>query len=155
MSTSENVRRELASMFAELNRIGEASFDVADLEPTLVRLREYLRAIGPKSEAETFLVSVVNEWSVESGGGVVEALEFTMRELRWEGARLALLRLSELGADFRVRDLARHALEVYEDDWPGGEIYSTYRSDQPQRRRWLASVVAWRPRLRWPSRKGD
>jgi hypothetical protein len=153
--TSGNVRDELASTFAERDRISEASFDVADLEPTLVRLREYLRAIGPNSEAETFLVSVVNEWSVESGSGVVEALEFTMRELRWEGVRLALLRLSELGADFRVRDLARHALEVYEDDWPGGEVYSTYRSDQPQRRRWLASVVAWRPRLRWPSRKGD
>jgi len=155
MSPSEGVRDELASMFAELDRIEQASLDVADLEPTLVRLREYLRAIGPNSEAETFLVDLINEWSVESGGGVVVALEFTMRDLQWEGVRPALLRLNESDADFRVRDLARHALEVYEDDWPGGEIYSTYRSDQPRGRRWLASVVAWRPRLRRPSRKEE
>ena len=35
----------------------------------------------------------------------------------------------ESATDFRVANLARHALEVYEPDWPNGEIYRRYRQD--------------------------
>jgi hypothetical protein len=149
MSSSGGVEQTLESVLAELHQISDASPDIADMEPVLLRLREYLRMLGPHTEAEAFMVRLVDTWpqNAREFGGIVEALEFTMRDLRWEGVRAALLRLVDSDADFRVKDLARHALEVYEEDWRGGEIYATYRDEVPPPTR----PSRWWP---WTQRRG-
>ncbi len=49
-----------------------------------------------------------------------------MRELRWPEVQRFLMEQATESTDFRKRDLATSALEVYEPDWPGGEVYRTY-----------------------------
>jgi hypothetical protein len=61
--------------------------------------------------------------------GALEILEFTMHTLRWDEVRATLQHHAESGSDFRTRDMARSALQAFEDEWPGGEIYRRYRSD--------------------------
>lgn len=125
MGSTRGRLQELERIFAELRRTDEASFDVADLEPELIRLLALLREAGPQSEAEAFMVDLVDEWP---DGPVTEALEFTMRELRWEGVHAALLRLvASDTTDSRIRDQARRVLEAFEGEWPSGEIYAHYR----------------------------
>jgi putative protein kinase ArgK-like GTPase of G3E family len=76
-----------------------------------------------RSEAVHQFRSIASDWRA----GAVEVLEFTMRSLRWDEVRRALEGTVSDAPDFRVRDLARQALEVYGTEWPGGEIYRHYR----------------------------
>ncbi len=52
-----------------------------------------------------------------------------MRELRWPEVREAMVALDSPAQDWRARRAAQRVLEVYADEWPGGEIYDTYREE--------------------------
>lgn len=114
-------------------RDAEASFDARDIEPALLRLRQYLASQG---EARKASVDALISLAVPEPGtvalsqpGVVEILEFCMRELRWPEVYDAMAALDSPSHDWRVRRAAQRVLEVYEEDWPGGEIYETYRCE--------------------------
>lgn len=117
---------ELRRRLAELQQIADTSFDVGDLEPALRDLLAYLQsAETDRVAAERELIGLIDDWPP----GAIETLEFTMRELRWEAVRAALEAQLQSEADFRFKDQARQVLQVFEADWPGGEIYATYRSE--------------------------
>ncbi len=52
-----------------------------------------------------------------------------MRELRWPEIQEAMVALDSPTQDWRVQRAAQRVLEVYADEWPGGDIYETYRAD--------------------------
>lgn len=118
------VAAELRDRFERIEEIARQSFDVEDLEPDLRDLLAYLRTVGQaQQEAEAALIALLDSWPL----GAVEILEFTMRSLRWETVRAALLTEINTDADFRAKDQARRVLEVYEPEWESGEIYASYR----------------------------
>ena len=116
---------DLARMFTRIVKVAESTLGVEELEPSLVDLLAYLQSdASDQSGAEELMQTLASEWPE----GAVEALEFTMRSLKWEGVRSVLLAQRDGAEDFRHKDQARRVLEAYEPDWPGGEIYSTYRT---------------------------
>lgn len=98
---------------------------VAELEPYLVSLLADLREVHDQADAEAQLIGLTATWPF----GSAELLEFTMRELQWPAVRDALTSQLTSDVDFRFKDEARRVLEVYEADWPRGEIYRTYRGN--------------------------
>ena len=74
-----------------------------------------------RSEAVELLEPFID---AEVSGGV-ELIEFTMRDLQWPEVESRLHKMRG-DSDFRVRDWARRALEVYEPVWENGDIYATY-----------------------------
>ncbi len=132
MNSRSTVSREIARRLRGVERIASESFDVTAMEPALVDLLDYLRDAhaGHQVEAEQALNDVVERWPL----GATEALEFTMRELRWDSVKTALEGKIRSDADFRERDEARRVLEAYASNWPGGEIYAWYRRSEPGRR---------------------
>ena len=131
-----------------LESIADRSFDVADLEPELLNLRDFMRSLSDvdRRAADQALIDGFDA-RVE---GVLEAIEFTQREFRSEKLRVALQDRARNATDYRRRDVARQVLAVYEPEWPDGEIYVTYRDEtvsepqqpNPPRRffgRWHAS----------------
>jgi hypothetical protein len=121
-----SVRSEIRDRLDAISDAAERSPDIADLEPLLLDLLDYLSSVGAsQQEAEATLIELLDTWP----WGALEALEFTMRTLQWDAVRQALENQLNSDADFRLKDQARHVLEVFEREWPGGEVYATYRSD--------------------------
>lgn len=115
---------ELMQLLAEIEQSARESVGVDDYESTLFQLLVLLQSDDlARGVAVQQLARLTEEWP----WGAVEALEFTMHRLRWPEIREALLKHRQYGTDFRTRDLAAQVLEAFEDDWPGGEIYRTYR----------------------------
>ena len=115
---------ELAERLAVIHLAADRFIGVNSYEHLLLDLLRLLQSDRvPRTTATEFMFKLVEEW----GAGAVEILEFTMRTLQWPEVREALLAHAHKGEDFRTRGLARHALEVYEAQWPNGEIYRTYR----------------------------
>jgi hypothetical protein len=107
-----------------IRRRAETTYDVAELEPYLIDLKEFLKANVKHMEVfASVLLELTNEWP----SGSVEVLEFTMRDLRWPEIKAALERSLGSPGDSATNRCARHVLEVYEIDWPGGDIYTSYR----------------------------
>lgn len=99
---------------------------VGEWEHLLVDLLRVLQSEGvPREVGVRLAVSLVSELSEQ---GTTELLEFTMRTLRWPEVQEALMTQVDSDADFRTRNLARQVLEVYNLEWPAGEIYRTYRT---------------------------
>ncbi len=115
---------ELGDRIAMISVAAEHFVGVNEVEHLLEDLLRLLESgrLG-QAEATATLTELLKEWP----WGAVEILEFTMRALRWDGVREALSEQLADDADFRLQNLARQALEVYEDEWPGGEIYRRYR----------------------------
>jgi hypothetical protein len=78
--------------------------------------------------SETYAQKELLKYLTELRHGGVETVEFTMRMLQWKGMKEALQSIKDSSElDFRVRDLARDALKVYEREWPQGRAYRTYK----------------------------
>lgn len=109
----------------------EASFDARAVEPPLLKLRSLLKSSSkPRRESVDAVLALTTPRTGElplRRPGVVEILEFCMRELRWPEIREAMLAMDSPSRDWRVRRAAQRVLEVYDDEWPGGDIYDTYR----------------------------
>ncbi len=120
-STSE---AELGRLLAVIEQSARETIGVNEYEGLLIQLLALLEShdLDHHAAAEQ-LIRLTEEWP----WGAVESLEFTMRRLRWPEVREALLAHHQRGLDFRTRDLAAQVLDAYEDDWPTGEIYETYR----------------------------
>lgn len=115
---------ELTELLDAIARAAELSVGVDTFEYLLLDLLALLesgRVARPVAIAELRRLGTDWPW------GAVQALEFTMRRLRWPEVREALESHRLRGADFRTRTLASQVLEVYQDDWPVGEIYESYR----------------------------
>jgi hypothetical protein len=97
---------------------------VEHLESTLERLR---RSAVTESVDRQFAVSRLGDLTQEWPPGAVEILEYVLRDARWPELETLLRDVRSGAEDFRHRDLARWVLEVYAEDWPGGEIYRRYR----------------------------
>jgi hypothetical protein len=97
---------------------------VAEIEPVLMSLLDELsRPDADRQRATLVLQRLIEEWPP----GALEIIEFTMHRLRWPEVKVALERqAADLAVDFRLRDQARHALRAFEDEWPDGEVYTTY-----------------------------
>lgn len=124
---SDHVKEAIAEV---LDGAG-ASFDARAVELPLLRLRGLLES---SSEAHRESLDTVLALTTPGPGelplarrGVVEILEFCMRELRWPEVREAMMAMDSSALDWRVRRAAQRVLEVYDEEWPGGEIYDTYR----------------------------
>lgn len=116
---------ELAERLQVIRLAAEHFVGVNVYEHALVDLLQLLQSDRlPHSIAVDVLLHQVRDWD----WGAVEVLEFSMRSLRWPAVREALVAHVAHGDDFRTRDLAQQVLQVYEPEWPGGEIYRTYRS---------------------------
>lgn len=113
---------ELRDRLEVLSVVQEHFLGVEHWEHLLVDLLALLKSGRvARSTAVRMLVELIGQWP-----GATEVLEFTMRDLRWHEVRLALEEHVQSGSDFRTRDMASSVLEVYEDEWSGGEIYLSY-----------------------------
>jgi hypothetical protein len=114
-------------------RAAEESFDSGAIEPSLTELLVLLREDGRRAEFVDALLALLHPAVGElqlARPGIVDILEFCMRELRWEEIRDVMQALStDAASDWRIRSAAERVLEAYEDEWPGGEIYRTYRGE--------------------------
>lgn len=122
--TANTPLSDLAEMLSAIAVAADKYVGVNSYENLLVGLRDLLRS-GRVDRADA--VSELRHLSTEWPPGAVEALEFTMHELRWPEIREALEDHRRSGADFRTRDLAAQALQAFDDEWPEGDIYRTYR----------------------------
>ena len=96
---------------------------VGQIEHLLVDLVAFLKSGRiHRSVAAEFLIALIDPWP-----GAPEVLEFTMRDLQWPEVKGALQAHVASGSDFRTRDMAASVLQVFEAEWPGAEIYRTYR----------------------------
>ncbi|MGQ0632686.1 MAG: hypothetical protein ACT4P1_16845 [Sporichthyaceae bacterium] len=117
---------ELRDRIAVLEAVSPQFVGVEVVEHLLVDLLAHIESGRvERSVVENEFSRLAHEWPP----GAVEVLEFCLRRVRSEELRRALTETAGSAADFRHRDLARQVLEVYESDWPGGEIYRTYRKD--------------------------
>lgn len=124
MTASSAPMAELARLLAAIVAAAEQSPGVDSYEDLLIELLGLLRSGRlARAEATLPLRTLVSEWPP----GAPEILEFTMHELRWPEIRGALEDHRVHGADFRTRDLAAQVLQAFEDEWPEGDIYRTYR----------------------------
>jgi hypothetical protein len=115
---------DVAQLLAAIGSAAAQEVGVNSYEDLLIELLGLLRSdrVG-RADAVSELERLVAEWSP----GAAEALEFTMHELRWPEIRRALEDHQANGVDFRTRNLAGQVLQAFEDDWPEGDIYRTYR----------------------------
>ncbi len=115
---------ELRDRIAVISVAAEHFVRVNEIEHLLEDLLRLLESgrVG-QAEATSALTELLKDWP----WGGVEILESTMRALRWDEVREALSDQVAGDVGFRLKDLARPALEVYEDEWPSGEIYRRYR----------------------------
>lgn len=119
---------ELARLLAAITAAAERYPGVNSYEHLLVDLLDLLLSGRlAKTEAVSALDRLVSEWPP----GAPEVLEFTMHRLRWPEVRDALEDHRAHASDFRTRDLAVQVLQAFEDDWPEGDIYETYREGGP------------------------
>jgi len=124
---SDDIERAIADVL----QAAGASFDVRAVEPHLTGLRDLI--MGSEDRRDEFLHEILALLTPGPGElalgqpGVVEILEFCMREVRWPEVREAMLAIDVPASDWRVRRAAQRVLEVYRDEWPGGDIYDTYR----------------------------
>ncbi len=115
---------ELRRLLESIARAAEESVGVDSFEHLLIDLVTLLESEHvERSAAVAELRRLAAEWP----WGAVEALEFAMRSLQWPEVRDALEDHLAHGVDFRTRTLAAQVLEAYQDDWPAGDIYMTYR----------------------------
>jgi hypothetical protein len=121
----KDFRVELGERLAVIALAADHFDGVDELQHLLEGLLDFLERNPSQLEsaAETFAGLAESMPS-----GAVEILEFTMRELRWPAVKDALVRSVGESGDFRIRDQASRVLEVFEEDWSGGEIYRRYRS---------------------------
>lgn len=118
------MHQALSAHIAAIEAAARTTIGVDQLEPLLVDLLTLLKSPDlDRADGVTALTRLATEWP----WGSVEILEFCLRDLRWTELRAVLERESLVNADFRSRDMATSVLEVFADDWPGGEIYETYR----------------------------
>ena len=121
--TNAEGTEELRDRLAVIAMATESFVGVNLIEHLLVDLVAFLKSGRvARAAASDALIGLIEPWP-----GAPEVLEFTMRELRWPEVKSALEAHVASESDFRTRDLASNVLQVYEDDWPGGEIYRTYR----------------------------
>lgn len=121
---SESAPDELTELLSSIAYAAEQSVGVDTYEYLLADL---LALLESDRVARTVAVAELRRLATDWPWGSVEALEFTMRRLRWPEVREALESHRAQGADFRTCNLATQVLEVYQDDWPAGEIYEAYR----------------------------
>lgn len=122
MTRSEGTE-ELRDRLAVIAMATEHFVGVNQIEHLLVDLVAFLKSGRvERAAAADALIALIEPWP-----GAPEVLEFTMRELQWPEVKAALETHVASESDFRTRDLAASVLQVFEDDWPGGEIYRTYR----------------------------
>ena len=121
--TGEEGVEELRDRLAVIAVATEHFVGVNQIEHLLVDLLAFLESGQvERAAAAAALIGLIEPWP-----GAPEVLEFTMRDLQWPEVRDALEAHLASDSDFRTRDMAANVLQVYEDDWPGGEIYRTYR----------------------------
>ena len=97
---------------------------VEHLESTLEHVR---RSAVTEYVDREFAVARRGDLTQDWPPGAVEILEYVLRDARWPELETLLQEVRNGAEDFRHRDLARQVLEVYDEDWPGGEIYRRYR----------------------------
>ncbi|MEM7323793.1 MAG: hypothetical protein AAF531_11965 [Actinomycetota bacterium] len=121
-----NAHDQLKERLEAIGIVAQHFVGVGEWEHLLVDLTRFLRSETLDREQA---VGVLIGWAASWPWGAVEALEFTMRELRWPEVHEFLVEQRTESADFRHRDLAASVLEVFEPEWPGGVIYRTYDPD--------------------------
>ncbi len=127
----EEIRHDVKILVSRILRDAELSDDVRDIEPTLQELLSALQDEhnDPQESVQALLGLLVRtpDGPPLHRPGIVEILEFCMRRLRWPEIHDALNELRTSARDWRVQRAAERVLEVYEEDWPGGDIYLEYR----------------------------
>jgi hypothetical protein len=122
--TADTPLSDLVELLSAITVAADNHVGVDSYEDLLVDLRDLLRSGRvERVDAVSELRRLCTEWPP----GAVEALEFTMHELRWPEIQESLEDHRMGGADFRTRDLAAQVLQAFDDDWPEGDIYQTYR----------------------------
>lgn len=117
------VSDELLERLTVIEVVAQRFTGVREWEHLLVDLTALLRAeVLPRPQA----VAVLLSWAASWPWGAIEVLEFSMRGLQWSEIRQFLVEQAADSTDFRHRNLAAQALEAFEPDWPGGQIYRTY-----------------------------
>ncbi|MUN05705.1 hypothetical protein [Agromyces luteolus] len=115
---------DLARTTAAISAAADRFVGVNSYEHLLVHLLDLLES--GRVDRESALAEfdrLASDWPP----GAAEALEFTMHRLRWPEVRRTLEDHRQHGTDFRTRDLAAQVLEAFDDEWPAGDIYRTYR----------------------------
>lgn len=116
---------ELVDRLAVVSLAARTFVGVDRYEHLLVDLLALLSSGRVRREfASRTLIDLIEPWP-----GAPEVLEFCMRSLRWPEVREALSAQVEGGADSRMRESAASVLRAYEESWPDGDIYRTYRSN--------------------------
>lgn len=116
--------QELEDRLAVIAVAAQAFVGVGEIEHLLIDLVAFLKSGRIERQAAVaVLIEQIDPWP-----GAPEVLEFTMRDLRWAEVRDALESHVASESDFRTKEMARTVLEAFDERWPGGEIYRTYRS---------------------------
>ena len=116
---------ELRERLAVIEAVEPHFVGVGEIEHLLLGVLELLESERiSRVSGVNALVRLAIEWPA----GAIETLEFCLRRLQWPELKSVLEEHVRSGSDFRTRDAASAVLEVFEPEWPNGEIYRTYRT---------------------------
>ena len=122
---------ELRERIAAIKQRAAATWDLADVEPSLVDLLVFLTERPRKRPAfEIEFVSLLDDDS----DGVDETIGFCMHTLRWPRveavvtARRDAIAEGATGSLWNERRRWERLAESFRDDWPDAVLYEHYRS---------------------------
>ena len=112
-------------IIANLKRVNIESLDCREAEPLYLELLEFLKVNLDKKEY--FAKKLANR--VKNAQEPWEAIQFCMRELKWEAVKNAALDRISSTDDPRVISVMNDILAVYEDEWEDADLYKYYSKE--------------------------
>ena len=109
-------------IITNLKKVTTEDLDCREAEPLYLELLEFLKINLNKKD---YLAEKLGN-RVKNAQQPWEAIQFCMRELKWEVVRNAVLDRRNSTDDPRIISVMNDILAVYEDEWEDADLYKYY-----------------------------
>ncbi|NOZ54344.1 MAG: hypothetical protein GXP08_14640 [Gammaproteobacteria bacterium] len=100
----------------------DTKYSVSEVEPTFLEMLNTLKDY-PQNK-EQFISCILN--MLDEGIVPFEAIQFSMRALKWEEVKQGIIDRLEESEDPRVHSVMNELLAVFEDEWEDEDLYQYY-----------------------------
>ena len=112
-------------IIVNLKRVSIEDLDCREAEPLYLELLEFLKINSDKKDCLS--EKLANR--VKNAQQPWEAVQFCMRELKWEAVKNAALGRRNSADDPRVISVMNDILAVYENEWEDADMYQYYSKE--------------------------
>jgi len=100
----------------------DTKFSVSEVEPIFLVMLNMLKS-NPQLRTQ-FISCILN--MLDDGTLPFEAIQFSMRELKWDEVKQGIIDRLGRSEDPRVHSVMNELLAVYEDGWEDEDLYQYY-----------------------------